>query len=58
MRYLRRFLQEETAATAVEYAVMLSLILLTCIGAIAVMGTQTQSLWSDNNTGLQRAFNQ
>ncbi len=57
MSRLIRFLREEAAATAVEYAVMLALILMICIGAIGLVGQQTHTLWSDNDTGLKSAFN-
>lgn len=57
MKKLLRFLSEDTAATAVEYAVMLAMIILACIGAIATVGQQTANLWADNSNGLQSAFN-
>ncbi len=43
---IRIFIVEEDAATTVEYAVMLGLILLTAIGAIGAFGSQTGGLWS------------
>jgi len=56
MNKLLRFFQEEDAATAVEYAVMLAMIIMVCIGAVATVGQQTANLWADNSTGLQSAF--
>jgi Flp pilus assembly pilin Flp len=56
MRIIFKLIRDESAATSVEYAVMLGLILMACIGAIAVLGQHTQLLWDDNDTGLQRAF--
>jgi len=56
MRRLRNFLQGEEAATAVEYAVMLAMILLAAVGAVASVGTQAANMWSDNEQGLQSAF--
>jgi pilus assembly protein Flp/PilA len=48
MRKLTRafwtFLVAEDGPTAVEYAIMLALILVTCIVAIATLGSQTNSL--------------
>lgn len=41
---LRRFLNEEDAATAVEYAVMLMLIVAVCIVAIQSVGSQASGL--------------
>lgn len=43
---VRKLILEEEAATTVEYAVMLSLILLTAIGAIGTFGSETGGLWS------------
>ncbi len=45
MACFRRFLREEEAATAVEYAVMLGLILMTVIGAIGTFGANSGNLW-------------
>lgn len=45
MNAVKRFLQEDEAATAVEYAVMLALILLTCLVAIASFGSQTNTMY-------------
>jgi pilus assembly protein Flp/PilA len=41
MLILKRLLLEEDGPTAVEYAVMLALILLVCITAVAAIGTNT-----------------
>ncbi|HET6324041.1 MAG TPA: hypothetical protein VFG04_05030 [Planctomycetaceae bacterium] len=38
MKWLTRFLTEDSAATAVEYAVMLSLILMAVFATVAAMG--------------------
>jgi pilus assembly protein Flp/PilA len=37
--FLVQFLTEEDGPTAVEYAVMLSLIIVVCIGAITALGS-------------------
>ena len=42
-----RFLQEEDGPTAVEYAVMLALIIVVCIIAITTIGTQTDKIYRD-----------
>ena len=44
MRFLIRFLADDDAATAVEYAVMLALILLACLVAIQAVGTAQHDL--------------
>ena len=40
---IRKFLIEEDGPTAVEYAVMLALIIIVCITAIGLLGTATSS---------------
>jgi pilus assembly protein Flp/PilA len=40
---LFRFLENEDGPTAVEYAVMLALIIVVCIGAIQLIGTNANS---------------
>lgn len=45
MKTLRRFFFEEDGTTAVEYAVMLALILLSAISAISTFGVGTGGLW-------------
>jgi pilus assembly protein Flp/PilA len=47
---VRRFLASEDGPTAVEYAVMLALILVVCIGIIASLGTTVSSTFSVINT--------
>ncbi len=47
---LRRFLVSEDGPTAVEYAVMLALIIIVCLTAISAIGTNA-------NTTFQRVAN-
>jgi pilus assembly protein Flp/PilA len=42
-----RFLQAEDGPTAVEYAVMLSLIIVVCFVAITALGTNTNKTFSN-----------
>jgi len=51
-KFLRRVLPTDDAATAVEYAVMLALVLGIILGSIALLGTQTQQKWDDINNDL------
>lgn len=53
---IQRFLQDEDGPTAVEYAVMLALILLAVIGAVTAVGNSTSELWQDNTTRIQEAM--
>jgi len=48
-----RFVREEDGPTAVEYAVMLALIIVVCITAITTLGTNAECTF--NNTSLNIA---
>jgi pilus assembly protein Flp/PilA len=52
MKFLLRLIRHEEAATAVEYAVMLALIILVAIAAITNFGLQTSTVWNNNNQKL------
>ena len=45
MRCLRRLIWDEQGPTAVEYAVMMGMILLVVIGAVATVGANTNDMW-------------
>lgn len=49
-----RFLKKEDGPTAVEYAVMLALIIVVCVGAVTTLGTQTNSTYA--NASLKTAL--
>jgi pilus assembly protein Flp/PilA len=53
MVFWRRFLRDSDAATAVEYAVMLAMILLAVLGAIGAVGSQAGGWWG----GIQGSLN-
>jgi len=44
---LVKFLQDESGPTAVEYAVMLALIIVVCITAITALGTNANKVFSN-----------
>jgi pilus assembly protein Flp/PilA len=44
---LGRFLQDESGPTAVEYAVMLALIIVVCITAITTLGSNANSTFAN-----------
>jgi len=46
LKKVRRFLACEDGPTAVEYAVMLSLIVIVCLSAITSIGTKASSVFS------------
>jgi Flp pilus assembly pilin Flp len=50
-----RFLRSPDAATAVEYAVMLGLIVLVALAAISVLGIQTADKWNEIKTSATAA---
>jgi pilus assembly protein Flp/PilA len=50
---LQRFLAEEDGPTAVEYAVMLALIIVVCVAAIATLGSNASNTFS--NVALNEA---
>jgi pilus assembly protein Flp/PilA len=43
---LKRFLKSEDGPTAVEYAVMLSLIIVVCLGAVRTIGTNASATFT------------
>ena len=47
MHQIRKFLRHQEATTAVEYAIMLALILMACIVAISSFGQGSGNLWID-----------
>lgn len=55
MQFIRNFLRHEEAATAVEYAVILALILMAVIGAISAVGEGTGNMWGGIETKVTDA---
>jgi len=47
MRFLQRLLWGEEAATAVEYAVMLGMVLLAVVGMVGLLGSQSGGMWGN-----------
>ena len=52
LRFTRRFLAADDGPTAVEYAVMLALIVIVCLTAIGSVGTNTQTTFSAVSASL------
>jgi pilus assembly protein Flp/PilA len=46
LRFVCEFLAQEDGPTAVEYAVMLALIIVVCIGAITTLGSNTNQTFT------------
>jgi pilus assembly protein Flp/PilA len=55
MRWIRHFVASEDGPTAVEYAVLLALILMAIIGAIGTVGAQTGGMWGNIDSQTQAA---
>jgi pilus assembly protein Flp/PilA len=52
---IRRLLRDEDGPTAVEYAVLLALILVAVMAGIGAVGGQTGGMWSNNEQQLINA---
>ena len=44
--FFKRFIQEEEGATAVEYAVMIVLIIVVCLAVITTLGTEVRDAFN------------
>jgi pilus assembly protein Flp/PilA len=51
-RVVKNFLKNEDGPTAVEYAVMLALIIVVCLGAITTLGTNAKTTFTSVGTSL------
>ena len=56
MKRILVFLKAEDGPTAVEYAVMLAMIVMVCIGAIVVLGESTNSSFNDSGDKISSAM--
>ena len=55
LQKVARFLKKEDGPTAVEYAVMLALIIVVCLVAITTLGSQANNTFSNVGNKLQSA---
>lgn len=55
MQAIRHFLTGDEGATAVEYAVLLAMILLVAISTIATFGTTSGGMWGTISSDLSSA---
>lgn len=51
------FLKEEDGPTAVEYAVMLAMIIAVCIASVQFLAIQTKQSFDDSGAAITGAFN-
>ena len=49
---IKRFIVSEDGPTAVEYAVMLALIIVVCVGAVTTLGTNSKTKYTSVGTTL------
>ena len=52
MKALLAFIRNDQAATAVEYAVMLAMIIVTCVAAISSFGNASNGMWGGIDSDL------
>ena len=55
-KLLQQFVQDETAATAIEYGLIVAVLSLAIIGGVGQAANAIQWLFSDNNSRLANAF--
>ena len=55
MKWLAAFHNDQDATTAVEYAIMLSLILMAVFATVAAVGTNLQTKYTSIETQIQAA---
>jgi len=55
VRRLLRLLSDRQAVTAVEYAVMLGMIVLLLLGSVALLGESGNGLWTSIHTNLNES---
>jgi pilus assembly protein Flp/PilA len=52
VKLVKSFIQDEDGPTAVEYAVMLALIIVVCIAAITALGTAANNTFTNVSTAV------
>ena len=56
MRRIFRWYRDEDGATAVEYAVMLTMIIAACIGAVRLLGAAVGGSYGNSATQIETYF--
>lgn len=56
LKHIREFLYRDDGPTAVEYAVLLALIVVTCIGAVLSMSNATADSFDDSAAQIATAL--
>lgn len=56
MAALRRFMNDETGATAIEYGLIASLIALAIVAGVSAFANSLHDLWDGNNSKIGKAL--
>ena len=56
MDFLRRLARDEDGPTAVEYAVMMALIIAVCLGGVALLSAETAASFENSANELNSIF--
>ena len=56
MKLIWKFVKNDDGPAAVEYAVMIALIIAVCVGSITMVGGGTVNFWGGNQTKLGEVF--
>lgn len=56
MTALRRFMKDETGATAIEYGLIASLIALAIVGGVSAFADSLEQLWYGNNSKIAQGL--
>jgi pilus assembly protein Flp/PilA len=54
---LKKFWNDRSGATAIEYGLIGSLIAVAIIGGFSALASAVSSLWGDNNSSIQQGLN-
>jgi len=55
-RFFSRLAADESGPTAVEYAVMLALIIAVCVGAVRAMATSVRNSFDNSANAINNSF--
>jgi len=55
---LRRLIRDERGATAVEYGLILAMVVIAMIGALSGIASETTKMWADVNSSSEAAMSQ
>jgi pilus assembly protein Flp/PilA len=53
----RRFLKNDTGATAIEYGLIVAVLSLAIVAGVGTLANSLAYLWGDNNSRLQQGLN-